>query len=86
MDALGDCVAMKAARLEDAEDEHGEGAGRHSLFRPNGHRHNYVMPMPTVKSMFTRDRRRASGIGEIQTFPVLCLKPVTGDSVHRTGG
>ena len=44
VNALGDGVAVKRVRLEDAEDEHGERAGRHSIFRPNQHRHNILMP------------------------------------------
>jgi hypothetical protein len=45
VNALGDGVAVQRAGLEDAEDEHGERAGRHSVFRPNRHRHNNVMPL-----------------------------------------
>ena len=44
VDALGDGVAMQRAGLEHAEDEHGERAGRHSVFRPNRHRHHDIMP------------------------------------------
>jgi len=46
VDALGDRVAVKGARLKDSEDQHGEGARRHPLFRPKGHRHNDLMPSP----------------------------------------
>ena len=41
---LGDGVTVELAGLKHAEDEHGKRAGRHSLFRPNRHRHNDIMP------------------------------------------
>ena len=44
VDFLGYGVAVKSAGVEDAEEEHGESAGRHSGFRCIDHRHKFVMP------------------------------------------